>query len=69
MQLSEPISHTQVPVNIGSSVIAMKYKDGVIIAADCAISYGSLQYVKNASRIEKIDSWSAFAASGEMSDF
>ena len=44
-------THTQAPVNIGSSVIGIKYKDGVIIAADTCVSYGSMKYDKDFSRI------------------
>lgn len=67
--MEAPKTHTQAPVNIGSSVIGIKYKDGVLIAADCAISYGSMKYVKSVSRISKINSETAFSCSGEMSDF
>lgn len=31
---SQPIQHTQSPVVTGTSVVAIKYKDGVVIAAD-----------------------------------
>jgi 20S proteasome subunit beta 7 len=44
----QPKGHTQVPVNIGSSVISLKYKDGVIIAADTAVAYGSMKKTKGA---------------------
>ena len=44
----KPIGHTLEPVNIGSSVMALKYKDGIMIAADTAISYGSMKKTKHA---------------------
>ena len=36
--LKNPVGHTQVPVNIGTSVMGLKYKDGVMLAADTAVS-------------------------------
>ena len=56
-------------VNAGTSVIAMKYKDGVIMAADTAVSYGSMRAIHAFKRISKISDECAFACSGEMADF
>lgn len=64
-----PMGHTQVPVNIGTTVFGLKYKDGVMLAADTAVSYGSLKKTKKATRIAELSRESAFASSGEMSDF
>ena len=38
-------------VNVGTSVMGLKYKDGVILAADTAISYGGMKKEKDARRI------------------
>jgi len=64
-----PKTHTTQPVNIMSSVMGIKYKGGVLIAADCAVSYGSMKHGKGTSRIFKINNETAFSSSGEMSDF
>jgi 20S proteasome alpha/beta subunit len=48
--------------------MACKFKDGVIIAADTAISYGGMKKEKNARRIVKLSDECAFACSGEMAD-
>ena len=37
-------------VNVGTSVFGLKYKDGVMIASDCGITYGGSLAEKNASR-------------------
>jgi 20S proteasome subunit beta 7 len=58
-----------VPVNIGTSVFGIKYKDGVILAADTAVSYGSMKKSKKAQRMAELSKESAIACSGEMSDF
>ena len=34
MQQNGPKQHTQTPIVTGTSVIAVKFKDGVVIAAD-----------------------------------
>ena len=37
-----PIGHTTSPIVTGSSVIALKCKEGVIMATDTLLSYGGL---------------------------
>lgn len=66
---SKPISHTQVPVNIGTSVFGLKYRDGVMLAADTAVAYGSMRKTKHAQRMAALSIDTAIACSGEMSDF
>jgi 20S proteasome subunit beta 7 len=34
LQTSGPTTHTQSPIVTGTSVVAVKFKDGVVIAAD-----------------------------------
>jgi len=58
-----------VPVNIGTSVFGIRYKDGVLLAADTAVSYGSMKKTKKATRMAQLSSESAIACSGEMADF
>ncbi len=65
----DPKSHTLVPVNIGTSVFGIKYKDGVLLAADTAVAYGSMKKSKKATRMAELSSESAIACSGEMADF
>mmetsp|Transcript_27019 Transcript_27019/g.26082 ORF Transcript_27019/g.26082 Transcript_27019/m.26082 type:complete len:203 (-) Transcript_27019:156-764(-) len=66
---NQPKQHTLYPVNIGSSVVGVRYKDGILIAADTAISYGSMKEVKGYSRIFKLNNECVLSCSGEMSDF
>lgn len=49
--------------------MGVKYNGGILIAADCAISYGSMKHTKGVSRIHKINEETAFSCSGEMSDY
>ena len=63
-----PKVHSLGAVNVGTSVMACKFKDGVIIAADTAISYGGMRAKKDARRIYKLSEECAFACSGEMAD-
>ena len=57
------------PVNVGTSVFALKYKDGIMVAADTAISYGSMLMFKDARRMAKLGDEAILACSGEMADF
>ena len=59
----------QGPVNVGTSVIAFKYKDGLMFCTDTSISYGGTMAVKNACRQHTIGTETIIACSGEMSDF
>ena len=67
--LENPVQKSLGAVNVGTSVMALKYKDGVMIAADTSTTYGSMMKIKDARRIEKLTDECIFAASGEMSDF
>ena len=56
-------------VNAGTSVFALRYKDGIMIGADTGITYGSMRKHKNTSRMAELGEEGIFACSGEMSDF
>ena len=57
------------PVNVGTSVFALKFKDGVMIAADTSVTYGSMLKQKDTSRMAPLGHEAIIAASGEMGDF
>jgi 20S proteasome subunit beta 7 len=38
----DPIGHATSPIVSGGSVVALKCKDGILLAADTLLSYGSL---------------------------
>ena len=48
MQTSEsnPIGHVTNPYVVGGAIIALKYRDGVVIGTDTLLSYGSLLSTK-----------------------
>uniref|UniRef100_A0A0E0L4Y5 Proteasome subunit beta n=1 Tax=Oryza punctata TaxID=4537 RepID=A0A0E0L4Y5_ORYPU len=60
--------HTLYPYVTGTSVIALKYKDGVIMACDTGASYGSTLRYKSVERIKVVGKHSLIGASGEFSD-
>ncbi|KAH7431205.1 hypothetical protein KP509_08G036200 [Ceratopteris richardii] len=64
-----PTTHTQYPYVTGSSVLGIKYKDGVLIAADCGGSYGSTLRYKSVERLKAVGKSTVIGASGEISDF
>lgn len=65
----DPKAHTLQPVNIGTSVFGLRYKDGVMLAADTAVSYGSMKKSKHQTRMAALSHEAAIACSGEMADF
>lgn len=61
--------HTQYPYVTGTSVLGIKYKDGVLVACDTLGAYGSTKRYKSVERIKKVNDRCIIAASGELSDF
>jgi len=68
-KFSEGVQHTQQPIVTGASVLALKYKDGVMLAADNLASYGSLARFKDIQRLHPVGENTIIGASGDMSDF
>ncbi|KAK0218921.1 proteasome endopeptidase complex beta subunit [Armillaria fumosa] len=63
------VQHTQQPIVTGTSVLAIKYKDGIMMAADNLASYGSLARFKDVQRLQAVGDYTVIGASGDMSDF
>ncbi|XP_063901911.1 proteasome subunit beta type-4-like [Zophobas morio] len=61
--------HTLEPTVTGTSVVGIKYTNGVMVAADCLGSYGSLARYQSISRIYKMNDQVVVAASGDYADF
>lgn len=73
------------PIVTGTSVLALKFKDGIMIAADnlgeltslypaaihsiLAASYGSLARFKDIERLHQVGDYTVIGAGGDMSDF
>ena len=53
----------------GSSVLALAFDGGVIIAADTLVSYGSLSRFRACERIQVVNNHSVVAASGDYADY
>ena len=53
----------------GTSVIGVKYHDGIMFCADTQASYGSSRKFKDFCRIARINDKTAIACTGELSDF
>jgi len=64
-----PTKHTQQPIVTGTTVIGLKYNEGVMLAADTLASYGSLARYKDVRRIKSFGKDTLIGASGELSDF
>lgn len=63
------IQHTQQPITTGSSVLGVKYKDGVILASDTMVAYGNSLKFPNQKRMHVVGENTVVGASGEFSDF
>ncbi|PBP22659.1 proteasome component PRE4 [Diplocarpon rosae] len=68
LQAHGPNQHTQSPVVTGTSVVALKYKDGVVIAADNLASYGSLARFTDVKRLRKFADMTVVGFGGDVSD-
>lgn len=65
---NQPHTHTLQPTVTGSSVIGMKFKDGVIIAADNQASYGSMRRFIDQQRIFQVGDETVVGVGGDVSD-
>jgi len=68
-QLADAVQHTQSPIVTGTSVLGLKFKGGVMVAADNLASYGSLARFKDVERILQAGDETVVAAGGDISDF
>lgn len=66
---SFPKMNSQQPLITGTSVNSIKFKDGVIVAADNMGSYGSLLKYNDIERIFKVGKETVVGVSGDISDF
>ncbi|OBZ72876.1 Proteasome subunit beta type-4 [Grifola frondosa] len=66
---AEGVQHTQQPIVTGTSVLAIQYKDGIMMTADTLASYGSLARFKDVSRLHPVGTSTIVGASGDLSDF
>ena len=57
------------PYVTGTSVLAFKYKGGVLVASDTLGSYGSTKRYKSVQRVARVNARALVGASGEISDF
>lgn len=65
----EETKHTTQPIVTGTSVLAIKYVDGVMLAADTLGSYGSLTRFTDLRRLRKCGDNTIVGGGGEYSDF
>lgn len=65
---SAPKTHTQSPAVTGTSVLGLKFKDGVVLAADNLASYGSLARFSDIKRLRPFAGTSVVGFSGDVSD-
>lgn len=64
-----PKMNTQSPIITGTSVLGIKFKDGIVMAADNLGSYGSLLRFNNIERLVKVGKETVVGVSGDISDF
>lgn len=57
------------PITTGTSIVAIKYDKGVIIAGDKLVSYGNLARYHNVDRVFKINDNIILGMSGDYADF
>eukprot|EP00457_Paulinella_chromatophora_P015252 gb/GEZN01015837.1/.p1 GENE.gb/GEZN01015837.1/~~gb/GEZN01015837.1/.p1 ORF type:complete len:242 (-),score=32.35 gb/GEZN01015837.1/:119-844(-) len=66
---AEESQRTRSPITTGTSVLAVKYKDGVMMMADTLGSYGGMARYKHLQRIQPVNTSTLVGAGGEYSDW
>lgn len=64
-----PTTHSQYPITTGTSIFGLRYKDGIIIAADTSGNYGNLARYPKTQRVFKVNDTTVIASSGDIADF
>lgn len=64
-----PRNHTTHPILTGTSVLALKYRDGVMMASDTLASYGGLARFSNIVRLHPVGDNTLIGVTGDLSDF
>lgn len=57
------------PMVTGTSVLGLKFNNGIIIAADTVCSYGSLARYRTVSRLYKVNDSTVVGGGGDYADF
>ncbi|KAL4216387.1 Proteasome subunit beta type-4 [Mactra antiquata] len=66
---NEPTKRTLYPSVTGTSVLGLKFNDGVVIAGDKLGSYGSMARFRDLSRVLKVNDQVVVGASGDYADY
>src|SRR5690606_16534903 len=61
--------HTQQPMTTATSVLAVKYDNGVVIAADTLGSWGKMARFRNCERIIRVNDQTILGCGGDFADF
>ena len=61
-------THSQSPIVTGTSVLAVTYANGIMMAADCLASYGSLARFRDANRLNRLTAHCLIGTSGDIAD-
>lgn len=67
--MKQKFVYFRAPITTGTSIVALKFNEGVIIAGDMLGSYGSLARFKNISRVLKVNDKIILGAGGDYADF
>jgi len=65
----QPATHTMSPMSTGSSVIAVMYDGGIVMAADKLASYGSMARFRNIERVFKANDKAVLGFGGDIADY
>jgi len=65
----DPTKRTQTPVTTGTSVLALRYEGGIMLAADMLGSYGALARYRNCPRLHKVNDSTVIACMGDYADY
>ncbi|CAO1616889.1 unnamed protein product [Parajaminaea phylloscopi] len=65
---ADPTTRTQQPIVTGTSVLGLRYKDGIMLASDTLASYGSLARFMDVRRLHALGDNTVLGMSGDLSD-
>eukprot|EP00997_Jenningsia_sp_PLL12_P006810 NODE_3383_length_780_cov_98.983584_g2826_i0.p2 GENE.NODE_3383_length_780_cov_98.983584_g2826_i0~~NODE_3383_length_780_cov_98.983584_g2826_i0.p2 ORF type:complete len:107 (+),score=10.07 NODE_3383_length_780_cov_98.983584_g2826_i0:46-366(+) len=69
MKHQEPVTASTRAVNVAGAVMAVKFKDGVLLSTDTLVTYGSMRAYRDQPRFINVNNETVAVSSGEASDY
>ncbi|KPM02528.1 macroglobulin complement-related 1 [Sarcoptes scabiei] len=68
-QYQEDFQHSSQPITTGTSILGLQFDQGVVIAADQLVSYGSMARFRDIQRVHRVNNRTILGCGGDYADY